>query len=288
MRLLNFGCGGTFHPDWVNLDTSPVSPAVILHDLKLPFPFGDRTFDAVYGSHVIEHLEPASAQRLLQGCFRILKPGGIIRLVVPDLEAIARLYLSSLDGALDAVPDSEMRYDWSMLELYDQTVRKVSGGKMAAYLAGHPAGGRPPFIAGRIGCEGTPSATGQSSGFSASYRLSRKLRSLIHSSREAAAIAFVFLFLGRRGEAALREGLFRNGGEVHQWMYDRFSMARALGQAGFSGIENRAAGESGIPRFATYHLEVVNGSERKPYSLYMEARRDASPDPSGTKRLVAS
>ena len=87
---------------------------------------------------------------------------------------------------------------------------------------------------------------------------------------------------------ALREGLFRDGGEVHQWMYDRFSMARALGQAGFSGIENRAAGESGIPRFATYQLEVVNGSERKPYSLYMEARRDASPDPSGTKRPVAS
>ena len=71
-------------------------------------------------------------------------------------------------------------------------------------------------------------------------------------------------------------------------MYDRFSMARVLGQAGFSDIENRTAGESDIPGFATYQLEVVNGSERKPDSLYMEGRRAAKHGPSGTNRLAVS
>jgi len=148
--LLNFGCGATYHPDWTNLDASPVSPDVIAHDLRSRFPFVDDTFDAVYGSHVLEHLEPAAALAVLQDCCRILKPKGIIRIVVPDLETIARLYVSSLEGALNGDQESEKRYDWIMLELYDQTVRRVSGGKMAACLAGDTGRISPRFVAERI------------------------------------------------------------------------------------------------------------------------------------------
>ncbi|MGH8678073.1 MAG: class I SAM-dependent methyltransferase, partial [Burkholderiales bacterium] len=115
VRLLNFGCGATFHPAWVNLDSSPVSPQVIRHDLREPFPFPANSFDGVYGSHVLEHLEPDAAIRLLKECHRVLKPGGIVRVVVPDLEVIARLYLESLEGAAAGDPNSEMRYDWAML-----------------------------------------------------------------------------------------------------------------------------------------------------------------------------
>ena len=109
VRFLNFGCGATFHPDWTNLDTSPISSEIIAHDLRKKFPFADETFDAVYGSHVLEHLEPAEAAKLLQDCFRILRPEGSIRLAVPDLEVIVRLYLSSLEGALNAQGNSRAR-----------------------------------------------------------------------------------------------------------------------------------------------------------------------------------
>lgn len=273
VRLLNFGCGGTFHPDWTNLDTSPVSPEVIAHDLRLRFPFADGTFDAVYGSHVLEHLEPAAAERLLQDCFRILRPGGIIRIAVPDLESIARLYVSSLEGALNGDHESEMRYDWLMLELYDQAVRKVSGGNMAAYMAEDTDRKRVRFVAERVGCEGAQAMANPVPGFSVTSRVLGRLRSMAGSIRRMAAIASAFVFLGPRGAAAVREGLFRHGGEVHQWMYDRFSLARALRQAGFATIQRRSAGESDIPGFAGYRLEVIDGRERKPDSLYMEGRK---------------
>ena len=273
--MLNFGCGGNFHPDWINLDTSPVSPAVIAHDVARHFPFADRTFDAAYGSHVLEHLEPAVAKEVLRDCFRILKPGGIIRMAVPDLESIARLYISSLEGALNGDPESEADYDWLMLELYDQAVRKVSGGMMAEYTAELGDRTRSRLVAKRIGCEGAQTVAHQPSGYSITSRVLRSLRSKADSIRRTAAIASTSVFLGPRGAAALREGLFRNEGEVHQWMYDRFSLPRALRQVGFASIRKRLAGESDIPGFAGYELEIIHGRERKPDSLYMEGRKPA-------------
>jgi SAM-dependent methyltransferase len=275
MRLLNFGCGATFHPDWTNIDTSPVSPDVIRHDLRKPFPFADETFAAVYGSHVFEHLEPAAGALLLQDCRRVLRPGGIIRLAVPDLESIARLYLQSLAEALDGNREAELRYDWLLLELYDQVVRKESGGNMAKYLADTARAGNSRFIADRIGCDGGLPTAGRMTRFSAAARMRRKLRAAANSARRKGASAFAFLFLGARGVSALREGLFRNAGEVHQWMYDRFSLARALERAGFSSVRTCAAGASEIAGFAGYQLEVIDGRERKPDSLYIEGSKRA-------------
>lgn len=273
VRLLNFGCGGAFHPDWTNLDASPVSPAVVAHDVTRRFPFADGTFDAVYGSHVLEHLDPAVAERVLGDCFRILKPGGILRIAVPDLESIARLYISSLEGALNGDRESETHYDWLMLELYDQSVRKVSGGRMAAYMAEQEGRPSSAFVAKRIGCEGARAVANQVAGFPITARVLRRLRSMADSIRRTAAIASASVFLGPKGAAAMREGLFRSGGEVHQWMYDRFSLPRMLEQVGFASIQKRLAGESDIPGFAGYELEIVRGRERKPDSLYVEGRK---------------
>jgi len=286
MRLLNFGCGRTYHRDWTNLDTLPVSPEVIAHDLRRAFPFDDAAFDAVYGSHVLEHLEPAAARRLLQECFRILRPGGIIRIVVPDLESIARLYVSSLEGAVDGDRESELRYDWLMLELYDQAVRKVSGGNMAAYLAENTDRRTSRFVMERIGYEGRQAVDSELPGFSITSRILRRLRTEAESMRRMAVIVSATVFLGRRGAAAVRDGLFRDGGEIHQWMYDRFSMARALAQIGFESVRTRTAGESDIPGFVNYKLEVIDGVECKPDSLYMEGRKAAEPDSSGIKRVA--
>ena len=269
-RLLNFGCGTTFHADWVNLDTSPGSPEVIACDVGRRFPFADESFDAVYGSHVLEHFDPDIAKNLLADCVRILKPGGVVRIVVPDLESIARLYLASLDGAVDGRPESESHYDWMMLELYDQSVRKTSGGKMAAYLAREPAS---EFIAQRIGCEGSPAFTSASRMLPAAFRVRRRLRLAFDSLRQIAAGVFAFAFLGSQGSAAMREGLFRARGEIHQWMYDRFSLERILRRSGFESVRKCRAGESDIANFAAYRLEVIDGRERKPDSLYMEGRK---------------
>jgi SAM-dependent methyltransferase len=267
-RLLNIGCGGIVHTDWVNLDVVSVAAGVITHDLRRNFPFADGRFDAVYGSHVLEHLEPLAAARLLRDCHRILKPGGIARIVVPDLEAIARLYLESLGDALAGGADARCRYEWAMLELYDQAVRVAPGGAMLNYLRNVSDEHHARFIASRIGDEAlAPPAT----------RLPRRVRlaRAVAALRRLAARASAFLFLGSEGLEAIREGLFRRTGEVHRWMYDRYSMQHDLEAAGFVDVQVRVADESLIPGFAAYGFETRSGRPRKPDSLYVEGRKCA-------------
>lgn len=65
---------------------------------------------------------------------------------------------------------------------------------------------------------------------------------------------------------------FREPGEVHKWMYDRYSLSELLRNLGFTGIKTCAAGESAISDFKSYHLVVnAEGTVRKPGSLFMEA-----------------
>lgn len=265
-RLLNFGCGSTHHPEWVNLDAWASDPAVISCDVRRGFPFEESGFDAVYGSHVLEHLDRVAAARLLRECYRVLKSGGLVRLAVPDLEVIAKLYLELLPKALAGDAQARQRYDWIVLELYDQAVRTSSGGGMAAYLRSAMDEQQEAFVKGRIGVEAERPLPGRSTTL-------RKLRSAARMARRVAAGAVVFLFLGREGWHALHEGLFRRSGEVHQWMYDRFSMMRALEEAGFVEVRFCMANESGIDSFARYGLEVTDDKPRKPDSLYAEARK---------------
>ncbi len=274
-RLLNFGCGSALHPEWINLDSSAAAPDVVAHDLRHALPFPSDSFDAAYGSHVLEHLEPDAASRLLRECNRILRPGGILRIVVPDLETIARLYLESLERAATGDVEAAFRYDWMMLELYDQVVRTKSGGNMATYLRRALGDNQARFVVSRIGDEatgGNPSRDQQRSSVS---RMVRTFRSAVSAARRVVAGACAVVVLGPEGGAALREGLFRRRGEVHQWMYDRFSLKRALEGAGFVEFRVRKAEESAIAGFARYGLETRDGQERKPDSLYVEAIKPA-------------
>ena len=68
----------------------------------------------------------------------------------------------------------------------------------------------------------------------------------------------------------MKEGWFRTSGEVHRWMYDKFSLGRVLEKAGFSNVVVCAPSVSRIPGFISYGLDVINGEVRKPDSLFME------------------
>jgi SAM-dependent methyltransferase len=262
LRFLNLGCGERFHPDWVNLDLHLAGPAVRRWDLRDELPFADGFFDVVYHSHVLEHFHRAEGLRLLKQCHRVLRSGGTIRVAVPDLERIARLYLEALEGSLTGDPAWRARYEWMLLEMYDQTVRETSGGEMLAYVRRDPlpeAG----FVAARLGGElrrmtAPPASSPARRSFSA-------LPSFV--LRQIARLA-----LGRGRLCAYDLGQFRLSGEVHRWMYDRYSLARSLEGVGFAGAEVVGAAESRIPGWAGFHLDTEpDGSVYKPDSLYMEA-----------------
>ena len=135
LRLLNVGCGRRFHPSWTNIDLESSDPEVRQHDITAGLPFEDNHFDAVYHSHVLEHLDPAAGEALLDECFRVLKPQGVLRIVVPNLEQIATLYLNYHREAWSGDETAEVNYRWMKLELLDQLVRTHSGGRMGQYMA---------------------------------------------------------------------------------------------------------------------------------------------------------
>jgi predicted SAM-dependent methyltransferase len=150
--LLNVGCGQTFHSEWINVDVVPASPAVRRVDLARGLPFPDRSIDACYCSHVLEHLRPDDAGRALAELFRVLRPGGVVRIVVPDLRRVAEQYLSAFAAVDRGGLQREADYDWMMMELLDQSVRDTTGGEMARFLRRTDLPNRD-FIRSRIGEE---------------------------------------------------------------------------------------------------------------------------------------
>lgn len=284
MNFINIGCGNTYHTDWVNLDLAATSPDIQIYDLRQGIPYADQLFDACYSSHLLEHLTRDDASNLIAECFRILKPKGIVRVVVPDLENIVRAYLYTLECIENSASNSnnlEMieNYNWIMLELFDQVARGEVGGDMVRYLR-KPNLINKSFIKSRIGSEAEqhwnlPSVVQEKPKLLPSWnavktKLSPRLTQKVKLKLIKLLIKFVF---GKQACQAFEEGVFRNSGEIHRWMYDRVSLRHLLEQTGFVEITICSADQSRIPSFAHYSLDMVEGTVRKPDSLFMEAMK---------------
>jgi predicted SAM-dependent methyltransferase len=98
---LQLGCGLIKKPGWVNTDivsTPEARPDAIL-DLRRNLPFPDESCLEIYSNHVFEHLPyPSVANHVLKESLRILRPGGIFRVVVPDLDAFLKKYFEVNDS----------------------------------------------------------------------------------------------------------------------------------------------------------------------------------------------
>jgi SAM-dependent methyltransferase len=128
MRI-NVGCGATPTDGWVNLDNSlvvrvahwPLLGQVLSETRILPtssrefarianrdgiryanasarIPSADNSVDVVYSSHMFEHLDRREARAFLLEVRRVLRPGGVLRLAVPDLSRLVTKYLASADA----------------------------------------------------------------------------------------------------------------------------------------------------------------------------------------------
>ena len=126
--VLNLGCGTRTSAAAVNIDWSihlrihrsrlgrmlaplwlrgnrreafaSLSGEVVVHDLRKGIPAETATVDAVYHSHVLEHIDREDVPAFMAEIHRVLKPGGIHRIVVPDFGRDARNYLDSLEREL--------------------------------------------------------------------------------------------------------------------------------------------------------------------------------------------
>jgi predicted SAM-dependent methyltransferase len=275
MKLLNLGCGKHYNSDWTNVDFVSTGPGVIAHNLSKGVPYEDASFDVVYHSHVLEHFSKNDGQKFIHECNRVLKPGGIIRIAVPDLETLANEYLKNLRiASIDDSALNEANYDWSVIELMDQMVRKESGGEMASYWMQNEIINEQ-HVANRMGwefrqfrqslnrIETTSSSSAKRPIFNISKLKQRIIRRIFRKQYKELSDQKDMLELGR----------FRVSGEVHQWMYDRYSLKRLLENTGFSQPSVKAAITSDIPNWSLYELDAINGIVRKPDSLFMEAKK---------------
>ena len=130
-KRINLGCGTTAPAGWLNVDRSPGlllskfpgARRIVLATGLLPgpqaqvdwpegirrldvtkrLPFQASSAEAIYSSHMLEHLAHRDAIHLLAECRRVLDDGGVLRLALPDLRRMAQAYLASSDsGAADA------------------------------------------------------------------------------------------------------------------------------------------------------------------------------------------
>jgi hypothetical protein len=118
-RYVQYGCGLSSPEGWINYDSSPTlkiqrlplvgsvlkpflnvtfPPAVLFGDIVAGLPESPGSVDGVYCSHVLEHLALDDLRVALKNTATIMKPGAVFRMVLPDLEWLARNYIKELES----------------------------------------------------------------------------------------------------------------------------------------------------------------------------------------------
>lgn len=119
---LNIGCGLSAPHTWVNIDASwnarlaklsrfrqllchvkplqaklsiPWPQNIKIHDVRRGIPYPTESVNAIYASHLLEHLYRSDAAFFIEECYRVLRPYGLLRVVVPDLGALVDRYVLS-------------------------------------------------------------------------------------------------------------------------------------------------------------------------------------------------
>jgi predicted SAM-dependent methyltransferase len=95
---LHLGCGDKYLKGWVNVDKDSFYFPEQLGDITNLVGFTDNSVDEIYASHVLDHLSRyEELDKAISECYRVLKPGGILRVAVSDFEQVVRMYNEGLD-----------------------------------------------------------------------------------------------------------------------------------------------------------------------------------------------
>lgn len=238
--FLNLACGNRTHPAWTNIDFSPytrlahhlwlskflkvsrfisqhryqtllkIDPEIIAWDLRKGIPFENETFNVVYTSHFVEHIERDAVANFITECSRVLKLNGIIRIVVPDLLLIVNRYITSARLLENRDNGAMQAHEKAIMDMFAQMVRMKAVG------------------------------TSQQSWFL------REIERLF------------------RGDA-------RKQGDLHRWMYDKYTLTTLLSNCGFQQVKAVTAQDSKIEGWTKFNLDTdEDGRTYKPKSLYVE------------------
>ena len=107
---LNIGCYTVMAKGWLNIDMLPLHQHAkengfdfVWMDVRYGIPAAPESVDLIAASHFLEHLNYQQGFNFLNACRRVLKPGGVVRIGVPDLELLAAKYMNRTLGELDSI-----------------------------------------------------------------------------------------------------------------------------------------------------------------------------------------
>lgn len=102
---LHLGCGKRFIPNFVHIDAIDyphVDHVATIDNLSF---LADNSVDLIYNCHVLEHFKRRDVDRVLREWYRVLKPGGLLRISVPDFAKLCEIYqrFGQLDKVIGAL-----------------------------------------------------------------------------------------------------------------------------------------------------------------------------------------
>ena len=273
-----------FLKEWTNIMFVVVPQAPLDHvfyvDLSresLDFP--DNTFDAVNSYHLMEHFTPQEAERLMAEMFRVLKPGGILRVSVPDLESICREYLHQLEAAVrEPSVQNIRRYQWTVMQIIDQLVRDKTGGMILDairageydqdYVDEKQSDVYRPFFKYRQAQEDAPSVPAPKSLW---QRVSTLTPLSLYEGLKRRITVYARQLTASTPAADHDPHSMR---ETWRWAYDRISLNFLFQKAGFIEIQPKDFKHSDIPTWSKYDLDRSNFADRAiDPSVYIEGRK---------------
>lgn len=95
---IHLGCGHNILDGWLNTDLFPSYENVYHVDALKTLNFNENQFDFCFNEHMIEHIEINEADILINEIYKILKPGGVLRLSTPNFDFLVKIYQNTIGG----------------------------------------------------------------------------------------------------------------------------------------------------------------------------------------------
>jgi len=108
IRRLNWGCGSSPKPGWINSDRRRCDGVDVVADIHDGLPLEDDSVEYAVSIHALQEIPYAGLVSALRELRRVLRPGGVLRLVLPDLDKGIRAYLEKVPGRF-LIPDAEVK-----------------------------------------------------------------------------------------------------------------------------------------------------------------------------------
>lgn len=112
VKKLQIGAGTNNRADWLNTDIAPTSGQAYL-DASVPFPLPDASIQYIFSEHVVEHIPLDKGAVMFKECYRVLAPGGRIRVATPNLAKLVALFNEHPSAEATAyLRDKEASHGW--------------------------------------------------------------------------------------------------------------------------------------------------------------------------------